>query len=213
MEKRGILLSHLYIYKFIKNILIKIFLYNIDLEKYIYSFYARGNNTFSEAFYYRLKRKGKKKGPFSYERYKPDLFFSLFLYYSFFSKKRKKKKLKKKYLDLIYNSNKNKKNKKGDSYKYFKEYLKIRKDYLSGNNLNNIKNNNLNYFIKLPEHLKKNEDNSFLKISYYEDKIKKINITKLNIGFLDFLTYLFFKINMLEKEKEEIIKRKERRKN
>jgi hypothetical protein len=37
-------------------------------------------------------------------------------------------------------------------------------------------------------------------------------LKKLNIGFLDFLTYIFFKINMLEKEKEELEKRKKRRK-
>ena len=55
------------------------------------------------------------------------------------------------------------------------------------------------------------EENSLLKISNYEDKIKKINKMKLNIGFLDFLTYIFFKINMLEKRKEEIEKRKKRR--
>jgi hypothetical protein len=101
MEKRGILLSHFYINKFIKNLLIKIFLYNIDLEKNIYSFFARGNNTFSEAFYYRLKKKGKKKDPYSYERYKPDLFFMLFLYFSFFSRRRKKRKIQK--LNLINN--------------------------------------------------------------------------------------------------------------
>ena len=89
MEKKGILLSHFYIYKFIKNLLIKIFLYNIDLEKNIYSFFARGNNNFSEAFYYRFKKKGKKKEPFSYERYKPDLFFMLFLYFNFFSIRKK----------------------------------------------------------------------------------------------------------------------------
>jgi hypothetical protein len=55
MEKRGFLLSHLYFYKFIKNLLIKIFLYNIDLEKNIYEFYARGTGIFSDSFYLRFK--------------------------------------------------------------------------------------------------------------------------------------------------------------
>jgi hypothetical protein len=61
MEKRGILFSHFYIYKFLKNLLIKIFLYNTDLEKNSYSFYARGVGIFSDSFYYRLKKKKRKK--------------------------------------------------------------------------------------------------------------------------------------------------------
>ena len=65
MEKKGVLLSHFYIYKFIKNLLVKIFLYNTDFEKYIYSFYARGVGIFSDSFYYRVKRKKKKKITFS----------------------------------------------------------------------------------------------------------------------------------------------------
>ena len=40
MEKKGILFSHFYIYKFLKKLLVKIFLYNTDLEKNIYAFYA-----------------------------------------------------------------------------------------------------------------------------------------------------------------------------
>jgi len=67
MEKKGILLSHFYIYKFLKNLLIKIFLYNTDFEKYIYSFFARGVGIFSDSFYYRLKRKKKRKELFCYE--------------------------------------------------------------------------------------------------------------------------------------------------
>src|ERR1044072_4503499 len=96
MEKKGILLSHFYIYKFIKHLLVKIFLYNTDLEKYIYSFFARGVGIFSDSFYYRFKKKKKRKEPFCYERYKPDLFFFFFLYYSYFFKMRVKKKKKKK---------------------------------------------------------------------------------------------------------------------
>jgi hypothetical protein len=61
MEKKGILFSHFYIYKFLKKLLIKIFLYNTDLEKNIYSFYARGVGIFSDSFYYRYKKKKKKK--------------------------------------------------------------------------------------------------------------------------------------------------------
>jgi len=61
MEKKGILFSHFYIYKFLKKLLVKIFLYNIDLEKNIYAFYARGVGIFSDSFYYRYKKKKKKK--------------------------------------------------------------------------------------------------------------------------------------------------------
>jgi hypothetical protein len=92
MEKKGILLSHFYIYKFIKHLLVKTFLYNTDFEKYIYSFYARGVGIFSDSFYYRFKRKKKKKEPNCYERYKPDLFFLLFLYYGYFTKLKVKRR-------------------------------------------------------------------------------------------------------------------------
>src|SRR3978361_22564 len=88
MEKKGILFSHFNIYKFMKNLLIKVFLYNIDLEKNIHYFFARGSSIFSDSFFFRYKKKGKKRFPFLYERYKPDLFFILFLYYSFFLKKK-----------------------------------------------------------------------------------------------------------------------------
>ena len=91
MEKKGILLSHFYIFKFIKNLLIKIFLYYIDLEKNSYFFFAKGVGIFSDSFFYRLKRVKKLRGAFLYERYKPDLFFLLYLFYSFFLKKKKNK--------------------------------------------------------------------------------------------------------------------------
>ena len=61
MEKKGILFSHFYIYKFLKKLLVKIFLYNTDLEKNIYALYARGVGIFSDSFYYRYKKKKKKK--------------------------------------------------------------------------------------------------------------------------------------------------------
>jgi len=92
MEKKGILFSHFYIYKFLKKLLVKIFLYHTDLEKNIYAFYARGVGIFSDSFYYRYKKKRKKKEPFNYERYKPDLFFLFFLFFVYFSRGRLKKK-------------------------------------------------------------------------------------------------------------------------
>jgi hypothetical protein len=68
----------------------------------------------------------------------------------------------------------------------------------------------LNFFLNLSNKLKKN--NEFLKIDRYEDKIKRLNSKKLNMGFLDFLIYIFFKINMLEKKKEDIFRGKKKRK-
>jgi hypothetical protein len=195
MEKRGFLLSHLYFYKFIKNLLIKIFLYNIDLEKNIYEFYARGTGIFSDSFYLRFKWKKKKKEPFSYERYKPDLFYSLFLYYSFFSYNKKKYFIK------------YKKKKKNKNLKLYNLSIKKSKNLLF---LNKIKNGDLHYFLKLPKTIKKKNEN--LKIARYEDKIKVFNINKLNMGFLDFLIYIFFKINMLEKDEENKLKKKMKRK-
>jgi hypothetical protein len=176
MERKGILLSHFYIYKFIKNFLIKIFLYNIDLEKNIYSFFARGSNIFSDSFFYRFKKKKKRKGPFSFERYKPDLFFILFLYMSFFSKKK---------------LNKSKFVIKKKSDKKLNMFLLKKREITSLHLLNEIKEGNLDNFIKLPK-----IDKDFLKIYSYENKIKMVNFKKLNIGFLDFLTYIFYKINV-----------------
>lgn len=197
MEKRGFLLSHLYFYKFLKNLLIKIFLYNIDLEKNIYEFYARGTGIFSDSFYLRFKWKKKKKEPFSYERYKPDLFYSLFLYYSFFSHNKKK---------FLIKDKEKKKKKKNINLKLYNTMIKKSKNLLY---LNKIKEGNLRYFLKLPKSIKKK--NEHLKISRYEDKIKISSVNKLNMGFLDFLIYLFFKINMLEKDKENKLKKKMKR--
>jgi len=67
----------------------------------------------------------------------------------------------------------------------------------------------LDFFIKS---LKiKNKKN--LNIFSYENKIKQISLYKLNIGFLDFLVYIFFKINMLEKNEDDIIKSRKNKKN
>ncbi len=88
MEKKGMLLSHFYIYKFSKYLLIKIFLYNTDLEKYIYSFFARGVGIFSDSFYYRLKRKKKEKKSLFVMKDINLIYFFLFLYYAYFSRMR-----------------------------------------------------------------------------------------------------------------------------
>ena len=199
MERKGILLSHFYIFKFIKNLLVKIFLYNIDLEKNIYSFFAKGNSIFSDSFYFRFKKKNKRKEPFSFERYKPELFFLLFLYYSFFSRKKKYIKKSKKNNFLL----------KRKENSFLKIFYKKKRKILSEQYLNNIKNGDLNFFLNLPDNLKKN--NEFLKIDRYEDKIKRLNSKKLNMGYLDFLIYIFFKINMLEKKKEDIFRGKKKR--
>src|ERR1700742_4294622 len=199
MERKGILLSHFYIFKFIKNLLVKIFLYNIDLEKNIYSFFVKGNSIFSDSFYFRFKKKNKRKEPFSFERYKPELFFLLFLYYSFFSRKKK----------YIKKSKKNNLLLKRKENSFLKIFYKKKRKILSEQYLNNIKNGDLNFFLNLPDNLKKN--NEFLKIDRYEDKIKRLNSKKLNMGYLDFLIYIFFKINMLEKKKEDIFRGKKKR--
>src|ERR1700753_1837901 len=149
MEKKGFLLSHFYIYKFIKKLLVKILLYNTDFEKYIYSFYARGVGIFSDSFYYRLKRMNKRKEPFCYERYKPDLFFLLFLYHSYFTRNSVKRRIqsKKGFIYLVKFLKKKK-------YKYNikDKFSKIRmEEKINLNNiyLNNLKDNKLNTFLRL----------------------------------------------------------------
>jgi hypothetical protein len=195
MEKKGILFSHFNIYKFFKKLLVKIFLYNTDLEKNIYAFYARGVGIFSDSFYYRYKKK-KKREPFSYERYKPDLFFLFFLYFVYFTRNKIKRNIKKR--KAFYYINKNKGNEKINIF--LKLYNKKRQ--ISSNNffLNNIKEGNLYKILK-----KKEKNNEFLKIEAYDNKIKLLKLKKLNIGFLDFFFYIFFKINMLNKRQDDII--------
>jgi hypothetical protein len=117
------------------------------------------------------------------------------LYYSFFSYNKKKYFIK------------YKKKKKNKNLKLYNLSIKKSKNLFF---LNKIKNGDLHYFLKLPKTIKKKNEN--LKIARYEDKIKVFNINKLNMGFLDFLIYIFFKINMLEKDEENKLKKKMKRK-
>jgi hypothetical protein len=206
MEKSGFLLSHFYIYKFIKNLLVKIFLYNTDFEKYIYSFYARGVGIFSDSFYFRFNRMKKRKEPSCYERYKPDLFFLLFLYHSYFTRNKTKRRTKSKKSFSYLLKEKKKKFKILKKKDKFNEFLMIDRMNLNDAYLNNLKDNKLNTFLKLPindDILKKKKS---LSIPAYENKIKLLSSKKYNMGFLDFLIYTFLKINMLEKSKEDKIK-------
>jgi len=52
---------------------------------------------------------------------------------------------------------------------------------------------------------KEKKNNEFLKIEAYDNKINLLKFKKLNIGFLDFFFYIFFKINMLSKRQDDII--------
>jgi len=65
--------------------------------------------------------------------------------------------------------------------------------------LNRIKNNDFKYFFKFDKNKIKNK---FVVISKYEDDIKYTN-NSLNMGFFDYVMYLFFKINILENKKDE----------
>jgi hypothetical protein len=216
MEKSGILLSHFYIYKFTKHLLIKTFLYNTDFEKYIYSFFARGVGIFSDSFYYRLKKTKKKKEPFCYDRYKPDLFFLLFLYYGYFTKlKIKRRKVFKKsfkYTIKSWEKDKELKFKKNKELKFknINKYLLQERIQLNYIFLNKLQMGELNYFLELPKISKEKKEN--LNIFKYEEKIKILTSKRINLGFLDFLVYIFFKINMLEKKKEDIIRNSRSRK-
>lgn len=182
IEKKGFILSHFNFFKFLKKLLVKIFLYNIDFEKHIYSFFAKGMSMFSDAFKARLKFKKKRKYPFFFERHKPDLFFLFYFYFTFFLYRRKR--LKKKVKKTIY------------SRLYKKRVIEnFNKIYLD-----DLKNNNLNRYLKNVK--KKQLNNEFLKIEKYEEKIKILKNGDLNFGFFDFLVYTFFKVNMLEKPEE-----------
>ena len=90
------------------------------------------------------------------------------------------------------------KNKK--KFVYFYLYNKSKQKNLNEFFLNNIKEGNLYKFLK-----KEKKENEFLKIEAYEKKINLLDFKKLNIGFLDFFFYIFFKINMLEKKQDDII--------
>lgn len=218
MEKKGILLSHLNIYKFTKELLIKIFLYNTDYEKYVYSFFARGVGIFSDSFYYRLKKKKKRKEPFSYQRYKPDLFFLLFLYHSYFSKMKvkRRKRYQNAFIYLLNSKNKKIRMKllptKQKEDVDFVSYKTQERVFLNNSYLDKVRNNKLNSFIALQEDDNILQKNSSLKIPAYENKIRLLSSKRLNLGFLDFLIYIFLKINMINKKKEDQIRNKKNRK-
>src|ERR1044072_1494941 len=112
-----------------------------------------------------------------------------------------------------------KKKKRGFFFKLKKKIFNIKKktNLLSYNNyflqkkinlnevfLKNLKEGNLNYFLKLPEKITE-EQKKNLKIFAYDNKIKMLNLKRFNLGFLDFLIYIFFKINMIKKVEEEEI--------
>lgn len=147
--------------------------------------------------------------PFRYERYKPDLFFSLFLYFGYFTKlkiKRRRKSIN----GFIYKCNKHKKLLKNSTpFKnlFTENRVNINEDYLE-----NLKKGNLNCFLDLSEKSDTIENEKNLSIPAYEEKIKLVSSKRLNLGFLDFLVYIFFKINMLEKNKEDVIRNKKKEK-
>jgi len=146
MEKRGILFSHFYIYKFLKNLLIKIFLYNTDLEKNSYSFYARGVGIFSDSFYYRLKKKKKKKEPHCYDRYKPDLFFPFFIYYVYFSREKVNRDNRKKKSFIFNILNVEKIKNKRLKFHFLKKYDNKKRVKLIESYFESLKNGNLDFF-------------------------------------------------------------------
>jgi len=162
-----------------------------------------------------FKKKKKKKEPFCYDRYKPDLFFLLFLYYGYFTKlkiKRKKKSRKGfKYFIKKLRKNKNCNIRKEINFVNFNNYFLEKRIKLNYKFLDKLKLGNLNFFLKLPFKIT-NEKKANLNIATYEDKIKILTSKKINLGFLDFLVYIFFKINMLERQKEDIIKNSRNRK-
>jgi len=75
--------------------------------------------------------------------------------------------------------------------------------------IDNLKNNNIRSFIKIPAISEKNK--KFLNIYSYERKIKLLEEKRINMGFLDFVIYIFFKINMLEKEEDDKLRYVKRR--
>jgi len=171
-------------------------------------FYARGIGIFSDAFYFRLNRMQKRKEPSCYQRYKPDLFFLLFLYHSYFTRNNIKRRIKSK-KSFSY-SLKEKKRKKVKIFSRkkdkFNDYRMLVRMNLNDIYLSNLKDNKLSTFLKLPinDDILKNRGD--LSIPAYENKIKLLSSKKYNMGFLDFLIYTFFKINMLEKGREDKIK-------
>jgi hypothetical protein len=126
------------------------------------------------------------------------------LFFVYFSRGRLKKKI---YIkkSFLYKKKYDQNNKKFISFYYYNRKKRI----ISNNSfLNNIKDGNLYKFFK-----KKKEKNEFLKIEAYDKKINLFKFKKLNMGFLDFLFYIFFKINMLDKREDDIIHNSRNRRN
>jgi hypothetical protein len=211
MEKRGILFSHFYIYKFLKNLLIKIFLYNTDLEKNSYSFYARGVGIFSDSFYYRLKKKKKKKEPHCYDRYKPDLFFPFFIYYVYFSREKVNRDNRKKKSFIFNILNVEKIKNKRLKFHFLKKYDNKKRVKLIESYFESLKNGNLDFFFK---NLNITRESRYFSNAFgYEKKFKRLNSKKVNLGFLDFFIYLFFKINMLDRKNDDLARSSRKKRN
>jgi len=125
-----------------------------------------------------LKEKKKRKEPFSYDRYKPDLFFLLFLYYGYFTKlkiKRRKKSRKGfRYIIKKYKKNRNINinKKKEDNFTFINHYLLQNRTHLNYIYLKKLISGKINYFFKLPFKNNKRKKKANLNIHRYEDKIK-----------------------------------------
>jgi len=155
------------------------------------------------------KKKKKKKLPFRYERYKPDLFFLLFLYFGYFTKLKIKRR-KKVVNGFSYKCNKHKIVVK--KFTHLDNYLAEKRVNINEYYLNDLKEGNLNTLLNSSEKLNNIENKKNLSIPAYEEKIQLLSSKRLNLGFLDFLVYIFFKINMLDKNKEDIIRNKKKEK-
>jgi hypothetical protein len=57
------------------------------------------------------------------------------------------------------------------------------------------------------------ESRFFLNAFGYEKKFKRLNSKKVNLGFLDFFIYIFFKINMLNKKNDDLARSSRKKRN
>lgn len=186
MERRGVLLSHFLLFKFIKVLLIKIYLYNIDLEKTSNIYYYQGYSLFNSSL--QKIRAGITKAtsiPHFYKIYNFDVFFLVYIFYKFFFKY--KIYLKKKKLVI--------KKKK----KIYKKLLGFYNYYLNQWVFNQLKNDKDK--VSIPNKLFDKK-----KFIYYNPKKSKVSRLDLkinidlsnfvNMSFMDFYLYLFYKVRV-----------------
>lgn len=187
MERRGVLLSHFTLFKFVKILLIKIFLYNIDLEKTSNIYYYQGYALFNASLQKTRANITKETAiPHFYKIYNFDIFFLIYIFDKFFLKSNNY--LKKKNLNIL---KKKKDNNLRVYYYYWNQWV-----------FNLLKNKKEKSYIP-PKFLKLFRKKKYIYYNQKKSKISRLDSkvtisfdSYVNMSFMDFYLYLFYKVRV-----------------